>query len=101
MDPMKNARVKAHLTPLKQELEATRDRHLAALAKAYAERDALQAQIAPLEARLRALQQDVIKPGEGPLRETLQELAQVSRALGAISMPLEAGGVDAAPGQVG
>lgn len=96
----KNARIAAQLAPLKAELEATKAAILADLAPHYAHREALLAQIQPLEAKLREVNQ-AIKMGEAPLHAIGNELAQIARTIGATSLTLDAGETKAEPGEVG
>lgn len=78
--------IKDSLRQLLPALEAERDKSLDALKDAYARRDALIAQIQPLEEALRKIQKEEIRPGEEPLREVGKQIAEIHRVLGAKTM---------------
>lgn len=75
--------IKGKLREMLPALEEQRDQGLEALKDAYARRDALIAQIQPLEEQLRKVQKEEIRPGEEPLREIGKQIAEIHRVLGA------------------
>lgn len=78
--------IKDTLRQMLPALEAEKQGHLDKLKDAYARRDALIAQIQPLEEALRKIQKEEIRPGEEPLAEVGKQIAEIHRVLGATTM---------------